>query len=67
MVYDKENPEEPPFYPPEIGNHEDDDVRMIYLYVTDYLINSAFYATFRRGLISYNITSDLVQWAYVCY
>ncbi|KAK2166772.1 hypothetical protein LSH36_35g01053 [Paralvinella palmiformis] len=60
VVYDRDNPEDPPFYPPEIGNHDDDDNRMIYLYVTDYLINSAFYATFRRGMMNYNITPEIV-------
>ena len=59
-MYDKEDPQEPPFYPPVIHDHDDDDDRMVYLYVTDYLINSAFLSVFNRGVIAYNVTPDMV-------
>ena len=58
--------QEPPFIPAPIPPFEEHMERMFYVYVSDYVLNSAFHAGFLSGLLDYNVTTDLVR-SLVCY
>ena len=60
-TYYMEDRHEPPFQPeviPEYLNHTE---KMIYIYVSDYVLNSAFYAGYLSGHMAFNVTPDLVS------
>ena len=60
-IYLKENRQEPPFIPPIIPAHPEQTERMVYLYVTDYLMNSGFAAAYDNGKLAINVTGSMVR------
>ena len=55
------DPQEPPFKPPKIPAFKKHKKHMMYMYVTDYVVNSGFYAGFLSGQMRYNITKDVMD------
>lgn len=55
------DPREPPFHPQLMPAHSDVTEKMIYIYISDYVINSAAYAAYLSGYMSYVVTPDLVR------
>ena len=58
VVYYTPDPQPPPFQPPTIPPFGKQRDRMMYLYITDYVVNAGFYAAFRTGNMSFNVTED---------
>jgi hypothetical protein len=52
--------QEPPFSPPEIPVYHEHSTRMVYVYVTSFLLNSGFYAAYHSGKMAINITRDQI-------
>lgn len=51
---------EPPFQPEAMPEHANLTDKMIYIYVSDYILNSALYAGYLSGYMAYNVTPDIV-------
>ena len=60
-VYYLANKTEPPFQPEAMPAHTNLTSKMIYIYVSDYVINSALYAGFLSGYMAYNTTQQVVS------
>jgi len=59
--------EEPPFHPPSIPVHPEHQDKMLYLYITNYLINSGFYAAANDGRLSLSFSNDNASTKQVTY
>ncbi|ELU08017.1 hypothetical protein CAPTEDRAFT_219622 [Capitella teleta] len=59
-VFLKENITEPGFWPPQIPAFANDTERMVYIYVTDYVMNSGFTAAFKNGKLAIDITENMI-------
>ena len=55
------DPREPPFHPQAMPAHTNRTDKMIYIYISDYVINSAAYAAYLSGKLVYTVTPDLVS------
>ena len=60
-VYYLEDRHEPPFQPEIIPDYEEHTDKMIYIYLSDYVLNSALYAGYLSGYMAYNVTPELVS------
>ena len=60
-TYFIDDPREPPFHPQPMPPHTNVTDKMIYLYISDYVINSAAYAAYLSGKLVYTVTPDLVS------
>ena len=57
------DPEEAPFTPPPLPSlppSSEAECRMVYLWVTDYLANTAAMVYMQAGYLQYNVTPDMV-------
>ena len=55
------DPREPPFHPQAMPAHTNRTDKMIYIYISDYVINSAAYAAHLSGYLSHVVTPDMVS------
>ena len=60
-VYYLANKTEPPFQPEVMPTHANLTEKMIYIYMSDYVINSALYAGFLSGYMAYNTSQAAVS------
>ena len=52
---------EAPFTPPPLPPVEDVDNKMVYLWLTEYIANTASWVYQEAGILKYNITPDMVR------